>query len=1495
MSSMAKTLPGHSYWWGHMPMKSWTNQKPSKEPLTIDHPIRNQCVQGSLSLQLSQGSWELDKLWLSLLLDGRTDPLIPTPPPTPPPPPRTPHTHPEAAAIPTRSPSPEPVSGHADRSLRIALLSSVPSPERRTSRFPLPSEAPSGCPARSAQSRPPALPSPTPPSYPPWRPRGPQEVEEKTAPSALAGQRRGGPREKFEARRRAGGARSPGGVGLSARTRCIDTPTRRQELATSAAHDTHGHTRPGHPRRGHRQAPQPRPQRAAAAGRTHARVGTKTPGSGRAGRAAFVPGPSPRRARSVRPGKLRGRGAPPPRRARTHLEGGAAPRRHARPPGAARPLGAPTPRPAAGGSGSVAKVPRRGARRPTSRRSPGPTLGSVSKVRSSRPLRAARLPASCIQIPAPAPRRPSRRSRWPRGREHLEVAKMFWGTFLWAGPLPNLAWGTRTFTLGVLGPWDCDPIFAQALPGKAAQLAVDRVNQEPSLLPGLQLASVVLSTGCDTSHSLATFLTHKNTVAAFVGPVNPGYCPAAALLAQGWGKTLFSWTCEVPESQSELVPTLPSPGHVLLSVMRHFGWAHLAIVSSHQDIWVATAQQLAATLKTHGLHVGLVTSLGPGEQGATKVLKQLCHVDGLKIVVLCMHSALLGGSEQTALLRHAGAKGLADGRLVFLPYDTLLFALPYHNRSYPTLGDSGSLQEVYDAVLTISLESGPEYEAFTVAGAGGEATGHLEAEKVSPLFGTIYDAVVMLAYALNHSESHGAGLSGAHLGDHTGTLDVAGFSQRIRTDEKGRRLARYIIFDTDGRGSQLVPTHILHTETWHMQPLGKAIHFPGGASPAHDSSCWFDPSTLCMKGAQPLGSLLALVLACVLALAGGAVMVLIRLGVQQLQLAQDPHSVLLTPQEFTFLHRSPSQWRLHMERASQSRNVVDTESLRSAAEESTRSLPDPQEAINMALYQGDWVWLKKFEAGTAPELRPSCLSLLRKMREMQHKNLAVCHGFLTAPGVSALVLEHCNRGSLEDLLRNEALRLDWTFKASLLLDLIHGMRYLHHRHFPHGRLKSRNCVVNSHFVLKVTDHGYAELLDAQQSLQPQPAPEELLWTAPELLRKPGGPGRGTFKGDVFSMGIILQEVLTRGPPYCSSGLSAEEITRKVTSPPPLCRPLVSPEHGPHDCIQLMKQCWEEDPHDRPSLDQIYRQFKSINSGKRPSAVDSMLRMLEKYSQSLEDLVQERTKELELERQKADKLLSHMLPPSVAGALKMGATVEPEYFDQVTIYFSDIVGFTTISALSEPMEVVCLLNDLYTLYDAVLGSHDVYKVETIGDAYMVASGMPRRNGRRHAAEIANMALDILSSVGDFRMRHAPDAPVHIRIGLHSGPCVAGVVGLTMPRYCLFGDTVNTASRMESTGLPYRIHISGSTVEALLSLNEGYKIDLRGQTELKGKGMEETYWLVGKAGFPRPLPAALHIKPGEPWQDLINQEIKAAFAKARQSAAGPRTLGEAPALP
>ncbi|XP_043264034.1 uncharacterized protein LOC122404161 isoform X3 [Colletes gigas] len=504
-----------------------------------------------------------------------------------------------------------------------------------------------------------------------------------------------------------------------------------------------------------------------------------------------------------------------------------------------------------------------------------------------------------------------------------------------------------------------------------------------------------------------------------------------------------------------------------------------------------------------------------------------------------------------------------------------------------------------------------------------------------------------------------------------------------------------------------------------------------------------------------------------------------------------------------------------------------------------------------ARYNGDLVQLKELPTQGTFELKNKAMDVLVTIHGLRHENLNPLIGCLNEPTRPCLVYEYCSRGSLEDVLMQDEIKLDWSFRLSLLTDLVRGMRYLHGTPARvHGYLTSRNCVIDARWVLKVTDYGLPAFYEAQNIVPPAKTARDLLWTAPELLRHPNVRKKGTQAGDVYSFGIIMQEVVVRGEPFCMLALSPEDIIEKVMKPPPLIRPSVSKGAAPPEAINIMRQCWAEAADMRPHFDDVHDLFKKLNHGRKVNFVDTMFQMLEKYSNNLEELIRERTEQLDMEKKKTEQLLNRMLPSSVAEKLKLGMPVDPEEFREVTIYFSDIVGFTSISAHSTPFQVVDLLNDLYTCFDATINAYTVYKVETIGDAYMVVGGCPVRIPD-HASQIATMALDLLHQSGKFKLRHLPRTQLRLRIGLHTGPCCAGVVGLTMPRYCLFGDTVNTASRMESTGAPWRIHLSQATKDRLSQVG-GYRIEYRGSTDVKGKGKMPTYWLLGKQGFDKELP-------------------------------------------
>lgn len=494
-------------------------------------------------------------------------------------------------------------------------------------------------------------------------------------------------------------------------------------------------------------------------------------------------------------------------------------------------------------------------------------------------------------------------------------------------------------------------------------------------------------------------------------------------------------------------------------------------------------------------------------------------------------------------------------------------------------------------------------------------------------------------------------------------------------------------------------------------------------------------------------------------------------------------------------------------------------------------------------YKGQLVAIKKYEIKSLV-INRKMQKEMKVMRDLRHSNINAFIGACIDHPRFTILTEYCSKGSLQDILENEDVKLDDMFIASLIKDMIQGLLFLHNSELGcHGNFKSSNCVVNSRWTLQVSDFALLEIRAKTYRKEDEHAYyRNLFWRAPEELRSPQK--RGSPKGDVYAFGIILHEIFGRCGPFGFCNMVPKDIVYRVIDGGVFpFRPDTSSLKCDKYIIDCMVDCWSESPEDRPDFRCIYKTLHKMREGMKRNIFDQIMTMMESYQNHLEELVESRTIQLADEKKKTETLLHRMLPRPIADQLKQGHFVKPEVYASVTIYFSDICGFTTLSAKITPMEVVRMLNSLYTMFDSIIKNYDVYKVETIGDAYMVVSGLPIRNGDTHAGEVASMSLELLRAIKTFRITFLQDETLKLRIGMHSGPCVAGVVGLTMPRYTLFGDTVNTASRMESNGEPLKIHCS-EACKGLLDKLGGYKLEPRGLVEMKGKGELFTYWLISE---------------------------------------------------
>jgi|JI8StandDraft_1071087.scaffolds.fasta_scaffold00786_7 adenylate cyclase len=219
-------------------------------------------------------------------------------------------------------------------------------------------------------------------------------------------------------------------------------------------------------------------------------------------------------------------------------------------------------------------------------------------------------------------------------------------------------------------------------------------------------------------------------------------------------------------------------------------------------------------------------------------------------------------------------------------------------------------------------------------------------------------------------------------------------------------------------------------------------------------------------------------------------------------------------------------------------------------------------------------------------------------------------------------------------------------------------------------------------------------------------------------------------------------------------------------------------------------------------------------------------------------LEEEKSKVEGEKKKSEALLHNILPVPIADRLKLNQTSIADGYSSITILFADIVGFTPLSEKMRPAELVSFLNEIFSEFDLLVTKYKLEKIKTIGDAYMVAGGLPLVSND-HAKRIANFALEMIEVIKKFNS--ASSHKLDLRIGIHSGPAIAGVIGLKKFSYDVWGNAVNIASRMESHGLPGKIQVSSETYEFL---RNDFNLTERGEIEIKGKGKMKTYFLEAK---------------------------------------------------
>ncbi|RCN50823.1 hypothetical protein ANCCAN_03022 [Ancylostoma caninum] len=361
----------------------------------------------------------------------------------------------------------------------------------------------------------------------------------------------------------------------------------------------------------------------------------------------------------------------------------------------------------------------------------------------------------------------------------------------------------------------------------------------------------------------------------------------------------------------------------------------------------------------------------------------------------------------------------------------------------------------------------------------------------------------------------------------------------------------------------------------------------------------------------------------------------------------------------------------------------------------------------------------------------------RLMKQVVHDNINPFLGMAFNEKAEMLLLwKFCSRGTLQDVIYNEHFVLDEKFHGAFVRDVTLGLEYLHLSNIGfHGSLTTWSTLIDRNWLVKLTDYGISDaikrwvkhgsindevLKDADEKIE-SAQKTGILYVAPEIrLSNENNKKRRVDQNwigqsldkrraaDIYAFGMVMYEILFRCYPF-NDKVDLTEISAKAMEGEKIPRPSIQKDKQLHPDLQaLLQDCWHDAPDARPSIRRVRLSTEAILKTKG-SLVDSMTRMMEEYANNLEKLVSERTGMLEAATVRADKLLSQLLPKFVANELKNGRPVPPRMYPSATVLFTDVVGFTTLCSTSSPLEVVNLLNSVYSGFDEIINRHDGYKV------------------------------------------------------------------------------------------------------------------------------------------------------------------------------------------